>query len=69
MDPRLFARLLASDDKVAAQRSDEEFRAWHRQPDALPLPDEPPPRRREHLAFVKLLARSGALLRMFGRDG
>jgi hypothetical protein len=69
MDPRLFVWLRASDDKLAARRRDEAFRDWHRLPDAPPLPDEPPPRKREHFAFVRLLARTAALLRVFGRDG
>lgn len=34
--------LMASDRIAEGQRrDDEEFRAWHRRPDALPLPPEP----------------------------
>ncbi len=69
MRPTHFVGIIFGDDGRAAQRRDEEFRAWHRQPDALPLPDDPPAPKVQRFAFVRRLARSGALLGVFGREG
>jgi hypothetical protein len=69
MRPSHFVGLLAGDDGRAAERRDAEFRAWHRRPDADPLPEEPPPPTGERLTIVRRLARTVALFGVLGRDG
>lgn len=69
MRPSHYVGLIAGDDGRAATRRDEEFRAWHRRPDAAPLPDEPPTPQRGRLTIARRLARTVALLGVFGRVG
>jgi hypothetical protein len=67
MDPRFTVRLLAM--KSEAQRREEELLAWHRRPDARPLPDDPPDRKVEHFGFARRMARAVTVLLSLGRDG
>jgi hypothetical protein len=63
-------RFLASSVTDAAQRQwteDEEFRAWHRQPDALPVLDDDPDRPTERRPAARRVTATLVLGRIFGR--
>lgn len=57
MYPSFLVNVFTRNDHERRQRRDEAWRAWHRQPDALPLPDEPPGGR----AWRRSLAGLGSL--------
>lgn len=58
MYPNFIVDVMTGNDGERQRRRDEAWRAWHRQPDALPLPDEPPRshRRRLPLSGIGLTA-------------
>jgi hypothetical protein len=68
MRPTYLVQVLGPDDNAAERRRDEEFRAWHRQPDATPLPARRSNRLLGRLAIVAMVART-TLLGTLGRAG
>jgi hypothetical protein len=40
--PNFIVDVITGNDRERQRRRDEAWRAWHRQPDALPLAEEPP---------------------------
>ncbi|HET9521737.1 MAG TPA: hypothetical protein VFO73_11870 [Candidatus Limnocylindrales bacterium] len=51
MYPNFIVDVMTGNDRERQRRRDEAWRAWHRQPDAVPLPDELPRSRGRHLAL------------------
>jgi hypothetical protein len=62
--PTFLVDIFTRSESERRQQRDEAWRAWHRQPDALPLPDEPPrsKARRLPLSGVALGALAARLL-------
>jgi hypothetical protein len=72
MYPIFIVELLTGDASAHHRRRDEEWRAWHRMPDAAPSEDDPPPEPRAapgigvrlasiaaHLPLANLIRREG----------
>ncbi len=66
MYPSFIVDVITGNDRERRRRRDDAWRAWHRQPDALPLPEEPPRSRTWHVR-VPRIGLASILARLAGR--
>jgi hypothetical protein len=52
--PSFIVDVIKGNDRERRRRRDDAWRAWHRQPDALPLPEEPPRSRTWHVRVPRI---------------
>jgi hypothetical protein len=70
MDGRIFIDIVRDDGDRRARRDREEWAAWHRRPDALPLPpEESVPWTRRVAVLRVLFAAPGVARRIRGASG